>query len=125
MSEPAEAWQCLAAVDGTRTLRQVAYAAGVRALDAARRVARWIELGVVSCDAAATLSPGTGVGPALAIAQRDLGYAALRRGDHAGAAAAWSRYLAVAPNAPDAGRVRAARDAVAHLQELLSSHARA
>ncbi|MCU0618755.1 MAG: DUF4388 domain-containing protein [Gemmatimonadaceae bacterium] len=168
LTEPAEAWQLLAAVDGRRTVRQVAAVAGLRVFDAARWVARWLQLGVLATVVAvpadddaparldalvaeATRAPmhaaacivsaracralgrdaeweahvrrGVQLDPALPEAQLELGYVAAARGDHDEADAAWARYLAAVPTAPDAGRVRAARDAVAHLKDLLSTHA--
>lgn len=188
LTEPAEAWQLLAAVDGRRTVRQVAAVAGLRVFDAARWVARWLQLGVLATvvavpaddDAPARLDAlvaeatraladgqpesalatargvlarapmhaaacivsaracralgrdaeweahvrrGVQLDPALPEAQLELGYVAAARGDHDEADAAWARYLAAVPTAPDAGRVRAARDAVAHLKDLLSTHA--
>ncbi|MCU0626177.1 MAG: DUF4388 domain-containing protein [Gemmatimonadaceae bacterium] len=190
LAEPAEAWQLLSAVDGTRTVRQVAAASGVLVFDAARWVARWMELGVLAA-AATHRRAGDDPAPAMRDAllaqamraladgnaeaalgaartalmrdhdhapahltvaralralgrdaegeghvrralqlapdhpdtQLELGYAAARRGDHAEADAAWARYLAADPTAPDAGRVRAAREAVAQLHDLLSIHA--
>ncbi len=185
--EPAEGWQLLSAVDGRRTVRQVAAVAGLRVVDAARWVARWMHLGVLTtvatvgdarpgaeldvllADANAALAAGrpeaalTAVRSVLARApmhaaayvvaaracralgrdaewesnvrlavqhdaalpeaQLELGRVAAARGDHAAADAAWTRYLAAVPAAPDAERVRAARDAVARLTDLLSTHA--
>jgi cytochrome c-type biogenesis protein CcmH/NrfG len=46
----ADAWRVLACVDGCRTIRQVASSAGLRLFEAARWIARWAALGVVSTD---------------------------------------------------------------------------
>ncbi|HKG95939.1 MAG TPA: DUF4388 domain-containing protein [Gemmatimonadaceae bacterium] len=54
--------------------------------------------------------------------QRELGYAAARRGDFDAAAASWRHYLAAAPEAPDAERVRAAVAYAAQLQTLIAEH---
>ena len=61
--------------------------------------------------------------PRLPEAQEQYGYVAARRGEYGAALSAWEHYLEVAPNAPDAARVRTARDAAAQLQELISAHA--
>jgi hypothetical protein len=55
--------------------------------------------------------------------QRELGFAAARRGDFAGALASWEHYLRIAPSSSDAPRVRAARDAAARLHTALETHA--
>ena len=55
--------------------------------------------------------------------QRELGFAAARRGDLAGALGAWAHYLRAAPGAADAPDVRAARDAAARLLSALEAHA--
>lgn len=79
LTEPAEGWQLLAAVDGLRTVRQVAAAAGLRLFEAARWVARWVQLEVL----------------AVAVPTVD-------------ADAAHARYLAGAPAVPDDGRAHPA-----------------
>ena len=61
--------------------------------------------------------------PLLPEAQEQYGYVAARRGEYAAALNAWEHYLEAAPTAPDAARVRIARDAAAQLQELISAHA--
>lgn len=61
--------------------------------------------------------------PRLPEAQEQYGYVAARRGDYPAALRAWEHYLEAAPAAPDAARVRIARDAAAQLQDLISAHA--
>jgi tetratricopeptide (TPR) repeat protein len=61
--------------------------------------------------------------PLLPEAQEQYGYVAARRGEYAAALSAWEHYLEAAPMAPDAAKVRIARDAAAQLQELISAHA--
>ena len=61
--------------------------------------------------------------PRLPEAQEQFGYVAARRGEYTAALSAWEHYLEASPNAPDAARVRTARDAAAQLQELISAHA--
>jgi Domain of unknown function (DUF4388) len=61
--------------------------------------------------------------PLLPEAQEQFGYVAARRGEYAAALNAWEHYLEAAPTAPDAAKVRIARDAAAQLQELISAHA--
>jgi tetratricopeptide (TPR) repeat protein len=61
--------------------------------------------------------------PLLPEAQEQFGYVAARRGEYAAALNAWEHYLEAAPMAPDAAKVRIARDAAAQLQELISAHA--
>jgi hypothetical protein len=61
--------------------------------------------------------------PLLPEAQEQFGYVAARRGEYAAALSAWEHYLEAAPMAPDAAKVRIARDAAAQLQELISAHA--
>ncbi len=61
--------------------------------------------------------------PQLPEAQEQFGYVSARRGEYAAALAAWEHYLAAAPLAPDAPKVRIARDAAAQLQDLISAHA--
>jgi hypothetical protein len=190
LSVPADGWRVLSCVDGCRTVRQVASAAGMRVFETARWVARWTALGVITTDAHATavdtddasvgvaqltaqarraIADGrfevalaaarTAIGhvprnaaahvlagrallglgrpddwadevrlavqldPLLPEAQEQFGYVAARRGEYAAALNAWEHYLEAAPMAPDAAKVRIARDAAAQLQELISAHA--
>jgi len=190
LAVPADGWRVISAVDGCRTVRQVASAAGMRVFETARWVSRWSALGALSTDArasaardddggagvtqliaqsrraiaesrfeAALAAARTAIGhaprsaaahvlagrallclgriedwaeevrtavqldPSLPEAQEEYGYVAARRGEYLAALRAWEHYLEVAPTAPDAGRVRIARDAAAQLQELISAHA--
>lgn len=190
LAVPADGWRVLACVDGTRTVRQVASAAGMRVFETARWISRWTGLGVLSTQrptgeperddddgalekltaearraltenrfeaalyaartalshaprhAAAHVLAGRallGLGrpddwsdevrlaleldPVLPEAQEQYGYVAARRGDYRAALSAWEHYLAVAPDAPEAPKVRSARDAAAQLQDLISAHA--
>ncbi len=190
LAVPADGWRVLSCVDGCRTVRQVASAAGMRVFETARWVSRWIGLGVLTTDASSTATDSgdamagvaqltaqarralaesrfevalaaarTAIGhaprsaaahvlagrallglgraddwaeevrvavqldPLLPEAQEQYGYVAARRGEYAAALSAWEHYLAAAPTAPDAARVRIARDAAAQLQELISAHA--
>lgn len=190
LSVPADGWRVLSCVDGCRTVRQVASAAGMRVFETARWVSRWSALGVLSTDAAgvtpesgeaaagvlqltaqarralaesrfeaALAASRTAIGhaprnasahvlagrallalgrtddwaeeirvavqldPLLPEAQEQYGYVAARRGEYAAALNAWEHYLEAAPTAPDASRVRTARDAAAQLQQLISAHA--
>jgi tetratricopeptide (TPR) repeat protein len=190
LAVPADGWRVLSCVDGCRTVRQVASAAGMRVFETARWISRWTALGVLATDsraaaeadgdavagvaqltaqarralaesrfevalaaartaighaprsAAAHVLAGRallGLGraddwaeevrlavqldPLLPEAQEQYGYVAARRGEYAAALNAWEHYLEAAPTAPDAARVRTARDAAAQLQELISAHA--
>ncbi|MBC7561600.1 MAG: DUF4388 domain-containing protein [Gemmatimonadaceae bacterium] len=190
LAVPADGWRVLSCVDGCRTVRQVASAAGMRVFETARWVSRWTALGALTTDArtplvgdgdaaagvaqltalarlalvdarfeAALAAARTAIGhaprnatahvlagrallglgrtddwaeevrvavqldPLLPEAQEQFGYVAARRGEYAAALSAWEHYLAAAPTAPDAARVRTARDAAAQLQELISAHA--
>jgi hypothetical protein len=55
--------------------------------------------------------------------QFELGFAAVRRGDLAGAVASWEHYLRMAPGSAHADRARAAREAAARMQRILEAHA--
>jgi tetratricopeptide (TPR) repeat protein len=55
--------------------------------------------------------------------QFELGFAAARRGDLAGAVASWEHYLRMAPRAEHAEQARAAREAAARMQRILEAHA--
>jgi len=190
LAVPADGWRVLSCVDGCRTVRQVASAAGMRVFETARWISRWTALGVLSTDAradngdsddatagvaqligqarraladarfeAALTAARTAIGhlprnasahvlagrallglgrtddwaeevrlavqldPLLPEAQEQYGYVAARRGEYAAALSAWEHYLEAAPMAPDAAKVRIARDAAAQLQELISAHA--
>jgi hypothetical protein len=190
LAVPADGWRVLSGVDGCRTVRQVASAAGMRVFETARWVSRWTALGVITTDAraATTDSDDASVGvtqltsqarralaegrfevalaaartaighvprnaaahvlagrallglgrpddwaeevrlavqldPLLPEAQEQYGYVAARRGEYAAALNAWEHYLEAAPLAPDAAKVRIARDAAAQLKELISAHA--
>ena len=190
LAVPADGWRVLSCIDGCRTVRQVASAAGMRVFETARWVSRWTALGVLTTDAHAdttdTDDDGAGVAqltaqarralaesryeialaaartaighaprsaaahvlagrallglgraddwaeeirlavqldPLLPEAQEQFGYVAARRGEYAAALSAWEHYLEAAPLAPDAPKVRIARDAAAQLQELISAHA--
>jgi len=190
LAVPADGWRVLSCVDGCRTVRQVASAAGMRVFETARWISRWTALGVLSTDAradngdsddatvgvaqlivqarraladarfeAALTAARTAIGhlprnasahvlagrallglgrtddwaeevrlavqldPLLPEAQEQYGYVAARRGEYAAALNAWEHYLEAAPMAPDAAKVRIARDAAAQLQELISAHA--
>jgi tetratricopeptide (TPR) repeat protein len=48
---PADGWRVLACVDGCRTVRQVASAAGMRVFETARWISRWTALDALSTDA--------------------------------------------------------------------------
>lgn len=190
LAVPADGWRVLSGVDGCRTVRQVASAAGMRVFETARWVSRWIALGVLTTDSQALITENgdamagvaqltaqarralaesrfevalaaarTAIGhaprnaaahvlagrallglgrtddwaeevrvavqldPLLPEAQEQFGYVAARRGEYAAALNAWQHYLDAAPTAPDAAKVRTARDAAAQLQELISAHA--
>jgi Domain of unknown function (DUF4388) len=62
LAVPADGWRVLACVDGCRTVRQVASAAGMRVFETARWVSRWTALGALSSETAA----GTGTDAASA-----------------------------------------------------------
>lgn len=96
LTEPAEGWQLLAAVDGVRTVRQVASSAGLRVFEAARWVARWVQLDVLTV--------------ALPAADAD---------------EARARYLGRAPAVPDDGRAHSAPAFVVPSHDLLPIHASA
>ncbi|MCC7053102.1 MAG: DUF4388 domain-containing protein [Gemmatimonadaceae bacterium] len=190
LAVPADGWRVLSCVDGCRTIRQIASAAGMRVFETARWISRWSALGALTTDAqgatrddgeatagvamltaqarralaesrfeAALAAARTAIGhaprnaaahvlagrallglgrpddwaeevrtavqldPLLPEAQEQFGYVAARRGEYRAALSAWEHYLAAAPTAPDAARVRIARDAAAQLQELISAHA--
>lgn len=190
LAVPADGWRVLSCVDGCRTVRQVASAAGMRVFETARWISRWTALGVLTTDArgaspdegdamagvaqltaqarralaelrfeVALAASRTAIGhaprsaaahvlagrallglgrtedwaeevrlavqldPLLPEAQEQYGYVAARRGEYGAALNAWDHYLEAAPTAPDAARVRIARDAAAQLQELISAHA--
>ena len=189
LAVPADGWRVLSCIDGCRTVRQVASAAGMRVFETARWISRWTALGALTTDAGGTAEDGdsmagvvqltaqarralaesrfevalaaarTAIGhaprsaaahvlagrallglgraddwaeevrlavqldPRLPEAQEQYGYVAARRGEYAAALNAWEHYLEAAPTAPDAARVRTARDAAALLQELISAHA--
>ncbi len=53
----------------------------------------------------------------------DLGFAAVRIGDFAGARASWEHFLRLAPTGAEAARARAAIDTVARLVTLMEAHA--
>jgi cytochrome c-type biogenesis protein CcmH/NrfG len=58
--------------------------------------------------------------------QFELGFAAARRGDLAGAVASWEHYLRMAPHAEHAEhaeQARTARDAAVRMQRILEAHA--
>jgi Domain of unknown function (DUF4388) len=190
LAVPADGWRVLSCIDGCRTVRQVASAAGMRVFETARWISRWTALGALTTDAGGTATDDgdamagvvlltaqarralaesrfevalaaarTAIGhaprsaaahvlagrallglgraddwaeevrlavqldPRLPEAQEQYGYVAARRGEYAAALNAWEHYLEAAPTAPDAARVRTARDAAAQLQELISAHA--
>jgi tetratricopeptide (TPR) repeat protein len=52
----------------------------------------------------------------------ELGYSAAWRGEYEDALAAWERYLRMAPDATDAGRVREAAETAGRLRTLLQEH---
>jgi tetratricopeptide (TPR) repeat protein len=76
-----------------------------------------------AADAADELRRAAQADPLHPEVQRELGFAAARRGDFAGALASWEHYLRIAPSSTDASRVRAARDAAARLHTALEAHA--
>ena len=76
-----------------------------------------------AADAADELRRAAQADPLHPEVQRELGFAAARRGDFAGALASWEHYLRIAPSSTDAPRVRAARDAAARLHTALEAHA--
>ncbi len=51
LAVPADGWRVLSCVDGCRTVRQVASAAGMRVFETARWISRWSALGALSTDA--------------------------------------------------------------------------
>ena len=76
-----------------------------------------------AADAADELRRAAQADPLHPEVQRDLGFAAARKGDFAGALASWEHYLRLAPTSAEAARVRAARDAAARLQSALETYA--
>ncbi|HEU4565293.1 MAG TPA: DUF4388 domain-containing protein [Gemmatimonadaceae bacterium] len=73
-------------------------------------------------DAAAELRIAAEADPLNPAVHRALGWAAARQGDHAGAVAAWERYLRAAPDGPELAPVRAAIMAAAWLRDLMAEH---
>jgi tetratricopeptide (TPR) repeat protein len=104
-----EARQGIAAAAGSAAAR----VAAARAL---------LRLGRVA-DAADELRRAAQADPLHPDVQYEVGFAAARRGDLAGAVASWEHYLRLAPDAADAPRARAARDAAVRLRRLLEAHA--
>jgi hypothetical protein len=51
LAVPADGWRVLACVDGARTVRHIATAAGMRLFETARWISRWVGLGVLTVDA--------------------------------------------------------------------------
>lgn len=88
LAVPADGWRVLSCVDGCRTVRQVASAAGMRVFETARWVSRWMALEVVTTDLHAVPTgsddDASGLPPLLAQSSRSLGE---RRFDEALAAA--------------------------------------
>jgi len=77
-----------------------------------------------AADAAGELRRAAEADPLHPDVQYELGFAAARRGDLAGAVASWEHYLRLAPGSAHAPRARAARDAAERLRQLLEVHAR-
>ena len=124
-------WEVLSMIDGQRDLRAIATALGRGEFEAAKVVYGLVTTGVVAIKqtrrVSATITP-TSVAAApppppnpeirASFAQA---LASARAGDLPTARANWERFLQLAPNAPEAERVRAALDAVARLRETIEA----
>ena len=75
-------------------------------------------------DAGEELRRAAQVDPLDATVQRELGYAAARRGDLENAIAGWQHYLQTGADASDAGRVREAVNSATRLRALIEAHSR-
>jgi hypothetical protein len=120
-------WQVLSMIDGVRDLRAIASVLGQGEFDAAKIVYGLVTTGVVeikkvqrvSTSAPAPLQPPP-VNPEIR-ASLVAGLAAAKRGDFNGARASWDRFLELAPNAPEAPRVRSAIDAMNILRDRIEA----
>jgi hypothetical protein len=76
LAVPADGWRVLACVDGARTVRHIASAAGMRLFETARWISRWIGLGVLTAqahpDAREADAGDAGIAQLLAHAERAL-----------------------------------------------------
>jgi tetratricopeptide (TPR) repeat protein len=102
---------------------QQAVALAPRSADARLLLARVLTRLERHAEAGAELRVAAEADPLNPAVHRELGYTAARRGDHAGAAAAWERFLRAMPAAAEAARVRAALEAATRLRDLLAEHA--
>ncbi len=117
--QPAE-WEVLAAMDGTRDLREVAQTLNRTEFEVARTAFGLVSTGIVEVverdsppETVSEPSPGT---PAVRIPELMTGAReAMRRGDLGTAIALWERVVAAAPESTAALR---ARDAMAHAASL-------
>lgn len=126
-------WEVLSMIDGRRDLRAIATALGRGEFEAAKVVYGLVTTGVVEIKqtrrVSATIPP-----PPLAPqppappppnpeirASFAQALASANAGDFATARACWERFLELAPDAPEASRVRAALDALARMREAVEA----
>jgi hypothetical protein len=119
-------WEVLSMIDGRRDLRAIATALGRNEFEAAKVVYGLVTTGVVDIPKAKKVSSTI---PPLTVsavppppnpeirASFAQGKASARAGDFATARASWERFLQLAPDAPEAARVRAAIEALNALRD--------
>lgn len=120
-------WEVLSMIDGVRDLRQIATALGQGEFDTAKIVYGLATTGVVEIRKVQRLSSPVPAPQQPPTANPEIraslvaGLAAAKRGDFSTARASWDRYLELAPNAPEAPRVRSAIDAMNILRDRLEA----
>ena len=120
-------WEVLSMIDGQRDLRAIASALGQGEFDAAKVVYGLVTTGVVEIKKVQRVSTAVPAPQQAAPPNPEIraslvsGLAAAKRGDFGSARASWDRFLELAPNAPEAPRVRSAIDAMNILRDRLEA----
>ena len=120
-------WEVLSMIDGVRDLRAIASALGQGEFDAAKIVYGLVTTGVVEIKKVQRVSTAAPAQPAPPVVNPEIrasfvaGLAAAKRGDFNTARQSWDRFLELAPNAPEAPRVRSALDAMNILRDRIEA----
>jgi hypothetical protein len=124
-------WEVLSMIDGQRDLRAIATALGRGEFEAAKVVYGLITTGVVEIRKAqrvsATIPQATPIRAAPPPPHPEIrasfaqGLASARGGDFTTARAMWERFLQLAPDAPEAPRVRAALESLGRMRDAIEA----